>query len=103
MLLIHQQTFEELYEAKDEKFLELIDRFCFKDDQDIRNIIFKLYSIAVNELDTNNYLDNYFSTYFNDALVEEVMDLFKDKIIKKKEIISLVLSFVGLMMLVIVP
>ena len=89
---IIDDIFEELYEAKDEKFLELIDRFCFKDDQDIRNIIFKLYSIAVNELDTNNYLDNYFSTYFNDALVEEVMDIFKDKIIKKKEELRLTIG-----------
>lgn len=89
---IIDDIFEELYEAKDEKFLELIDRFCFKDDQDIRNIIFKLYSIAVNELDTNNYLDNYFTTYFNDALVEEVMDIFKDKIIKKKEELRLTIG-----------
>lgn len=89
---IIDDIFEELYGAQDEKFLELIDRFCFKDDQDIRNIIFKLYSIAVNELDTNNYLDNYFSTYFNDVLVEEVMDIFKDKIIKNKEELRLTIG-----------
>ena len=89
---IIDDIFEELYSTKDEKFLELIDRFCHKDDKDIRDIVFRLYNIAVNELDTNSYLDNYFSTYFNDDLVEEVMDLFKDKIIKKKEELRLTIG-----------
>lgn len=89
---IIDDIFEELYEAKDEKFLELIDRFCHKDDQDIRDIVFRLYNIAVNELNTNSYLDNYLSTYFNDDLVNEVMDLFEDKIIKKKEELRLTIG-----------
>ncbi len=77
---IINDLFEEMYSLKDEEFLNLIDRFCFNDDEEIRTLVFKFYNHALNELDTNNYLDNFISNYYSDDLINEVIDIYTNKL-----------------------
>ena len=45
---IINEVFEELYKIKDASFLRLIDQFCFMDDEEIRNLVFKFYNHSLN-------------------------------------------------------
>ena len=77
---IINDLFEEMYAVEDTEFLNLIDRFCFNDDEELRTLVFKLYNHSLNELDTDYYLDNFINNYYSDNLINEVIDIYANKL-----------------------
>lgn len=75
---------ENLYKTEDSIFLEMIERFCFKDDADIKNLILTFYKKASDSVDTNNYLDTFTTNYYSDEHINQIIQdtfnyLTKDK------------------------
>ena len=77
---IINDLFEELYKEKNEAFLKLINRFCFNDDEELRTLVFKFYNQALNELDTNNYLDSFIDKYYQEELISEIINIYEEKL-----------------------
>ena len=77
---IINDLFEEMYKTQDEEFLNLIDRFCFNDDEELKTLVFKFYNQSLNELDSDYYLDNFINNYYSDDLINEVIDIYTNKL-----------------------
>ncbi len=71
---ILNEIMENYYAIEDQDFLKMIDRFCFKDDSEIKKLILKVYSKAILANNTDEYLDNFVSKYYNNDLLEEIVD-----------------------------
>lgn len=82
---IINDLFEELYYEKDEQFLKVIDLFCFKDDEDIQELVFKLYQKAESSISETFYLNSFIDTYYNESLINEVIDIYQNKLLNIKE------------------
>ena len=82
---IISDLFEELYYKKNEKFLKVIDLFCFKDDEDIQDLVFKLYAKAESSISETFYLNNFIDNYYNEALIKEVINIYLNKLLNIKE------------------
>lgn len=88
---IINDLFEELYKDKNKDFLKVIDLFCFKDDEEIKELVFKLYQKALESINEQEYLDNFISNYYNDELINEVINIYTTKLLKyQKELNSLI-------------
>ena len=60
---------ENLYKEKNEKFLNLIDSFCTKNDDEITLAILKISSLLDKKYDKEEYLNNYIENYFNENTI----------------------------------
>ncbi len=69
---ILNDIFETYYEQADLIFCLMIEQFCFKKDDDIKNLILKIYQKAILENDTHLYLDNFINNYFNDLKINDI-------------------------------
>ena len=76
---IIEEIFERLYKERDKEFCEMIEHFCLKDDKDIRELILKVYDVALLETKTNEYLDNFEEIYYSDSELEKIMDFLLKK------------------------
>ena len=72
--------FEEYYKANDNNFIQLISRFCFKDDEDLRKLTLKLYEASCLELNTEEYLNNFIDTYYSEEIINNVLDIYMNKV-----------------------
>jgi ATP-dependent helicase/nuclease subunit A len=72
------ELFNELYEENNEKFLNLIDSFCSKDDKEIKEAIFNIN----NKLDMlylkEQYLNDYSKNYYNDSFIDKKIKEYED-------------------------
>ena len=78
------EILEEKYEKKEEKFKNLINNFCGKDDKNIKDAILLYLSNISLKIDKQDYLDTYiekhYSTKYIDELIEDLEKLKNDKI-----------------------
>ncbi len=79
---IIEDIFERLYKERDEEFCQMIEHFCLKDDKDIRELILKVYDVALLETKTNEYLDNFEEIYYSEGKLEKITDLLLKKMDK---------------------
>lgn len=49
---------DEHYINNDSILIDIINRYCFKDDSTIKNLIFKIYSTSINAINTEEYLNS---------------------------------------------
>jgi len=81
---IIDEIFDKLYEIEDNDFLSLIDHLTIKDDKDIKKYILDINDKLDLKYDKNEYLDNYVYNYYNNTnlnkLVNEYIQLIKQKI-----------------------
>ena len=75
---IVDEIFDELYERKDKEFLSFAYDFIFKNDEDIKKSIIELSKKMDLIIGLDDYLDNYFDTFYNDQKLEEVIRDFLD-------------------------
>ncbi len=68
---IFDKVFDNLYQEEDSLFLKLIKDFTVKDDEDLKSLIKEMYDKLDLKYDMEEYLDNYFASYFNDSYFEE--------------------------------
>ncbi len=66
--------FEKLYKEKNEKFLNLINNFCVKDDKIIRKFIINTNEKMSLIVDKDKYLDNYLNNNYNDDYINQVFN-----------------------------
>ncbi len=84
---IINEIFNRLYKEKDNDFLSLINKYCFKKDDDIQNLIFEIYEKASKELDTEKYLENFLDNYYSDKHLDFICDSLVKHIIHQKNIL----------------
>ncbi len=70
---ILDSIFEELYKAKDEKFLKLIDLLCVKDDKEVKKLILDVNSKIDLIEDKDAYLDSYAERFYNDEFINNII------------------------------
>lgn len=81
---IIDEIFNKLYKEKNESFLNLLNSFTIKNDNDIKKYILNINSALDLKYDKINYLNNYIKNYFNDSylelLIKDYVQLLKRKI-----------------------
>lgn len=79
-----EEIMTEYYEKEDPRFEKLIQDFCVKDDQEIKDAIFKILSKLEMKYDKETYLREYQKMYFNPYKIEkdilEFTELLQNKI-----------------------
>lgn len=70
---ILNEIFEQYYEQNDLIFCQMIDKFCFKDDLELKNLVLKIYAKAILANNTNEYLDQFVTKYYSDDLINHII------------------------------
>jgi ATP-dependent helicase/nuclease subunit A len=68
---IIDEIFKERYIANDKNFLYLIDKYCLKKDDDIKDLVLKIHDYASLQLNTNEFLDNFVNERYEDKFIEK--------------------------------
>ena len=76
---------ENLYKEKNEKFLNLIDSFCIKNDDEITNAILKITSSLDKKYDKEEYLNTYIENYYNEKTINENIKKYTDNLIEVEQ------------------
>lgn len=71
-----EEIFEEHYQKEEPLFIEMIKKYCFKDDFDLQQLVLKLSNKANLELNTEEYLDKYLDTFYKKEVIKEYIDYF---------------------------
>ena len=71
---ILDKIFEDKYSNPSDSFLKLIDSFCLKDDNSLKNNILKVYSKIELKFDKKDYLEKYISNNFNSEIINSYVD-----------------------------
>ncbi len=76
---ILDEIFDEYYLKKDDKFCQLIDDFCIKNDTEIKQDILSIIDSLSQKVNQDEYLDNYLNNYYNEEyrndLISKYMNL----------------------------
>lgn len=80
--------FEKLYEEKNEGFLNLIDTFCTKDDNEIKRYIISINNKLDMLYNKEAYLKDYLNTYFNDDFIDKKISEYEELLLEKLSIIN---------------
>lgn len=75
---ILNEIFEELYADNDEEFKKIIRDYCFKDDENIKELILSFYNQALLEIDTDSYLNDFIDNYYD----EKHISFYKQELLK---------------------
>ena len=78
-----EKIFDDLYNKENKLFLKLIDDFCLKDDEVIKNNILNIYNKINMKYDKINYLNNYIIHRFNKAQVEQDIKEYEELLLSK--------------------
>ena len=89
---IMDSIFEELYSSGDEVFESIINKFCIKNDNNIRSNILKLANQINNKINKYELIDYLRSDYFSDENINKILSDFDEFIKLKKRIINLELN-----------
>ena len=71
---ILEEIMNEYYEKQDENFVKIINDFCLKDDNEIKNTILSISNKMDLIIDKDEYLDKYFDTYFSEEFIDSKID-----------------------------
>ena len=87
---ILDEIFLDYYDKCPKNFLNLITKFCLKDDKTIKKRIIELNNTLDLKLDKENFIDTYVAKYYNDEVIDKyIEDYLKLLQIKKENIINL--------------
>ncbi len=84
---IIDEVMEENYIKKSNEFLTLIKRFCLKDDEDLKSLLFEINNKFDLIIEKEEFLSNY-STTLNDNKINKLWDDYFSKILNKIELIK---------------
>ena len=73
---ILNNIFDEYYEARDPKFLDLISYFSINNDEDVKKAIFDIYEKANLSVNFDEMLLKYKTTFLSDEFIENVINDF---------------------------
>ncbi len=87
---ILDEIFLYYYDKCPKNFLNLITKFCLKDDKTIKKRIIELNNTLDLKLDKENFIDTYIAKYYNDEVIDKyIEDYLKLLQVKKENIINL--------------
>ena len=87
---ILENILEDLYKEKNPKFINLINNFCTKNDDEIAKSIIKIYDELDKKTNKKEYLNTYLSTYYNEETIKKNINEYTNNLIEiEQEIESL--------------
>ncbi len=88
---ILDEIFDDLYNNHDQEFLDIIAKYCFKDDKSIKELIIKFILKADLEIDKEAYLDNFITNFYSEEMISSYFEQVLKEIKKmKNELLDLV-------------
>ena len=72
---IVDRIFNEYYEKNDPLFNSMIQKFCFKNDSSLQEVVIKLFDEASLHYDEVEYLNSFEDTFFSSSKVEEITEI----------------------------
>ncbi len=85
---IIEDVFEELYKQENPLFLKLINDFCIKDDNELKENILDIYNATCLLIDKKEYLKNYLNNFFTEENINNYIKAFQNLITSKQEKIN---------------
>ena len=82
---ILNEIFLDYYDKCPNNFLNLITKFCLKDDKTIKKRILELDSTLDLKLDKAEFIDTYISKYYSDEVIDKYIKEYLELLSKKKE------------------
>ena len=82
---ILDEIFLDYYDKCPEDFLNLITKFCLKDDKTIKKRILELDSTLDLKLDKRAFIDDYISKYYSDEVIDKYIKEYLELLGKKKD------------------
>ncbi len=76
---------EKYYQEKNPYFCLLIDNLCLKDDKNFENDLLRIINHLELKKDALYYLDNYIDNFYNDTFIDNILQVYENIILKKKE------------------
>lgn len=92
MKRILDEVFEESYEKNDERFTNLISRYCLKNDKPLKTAITALLNKLEGILDKDAYFDYIKNDFFSEQNIEKIIGEFKSYVDDKKKVLYLELN-----------
>ena len=89
---ILNDIFENKYKSGDIKFQNLIKKYCIKNDNYLREIIFNICNTINSYIDYFEYINFIENTFFTDEYIEKLLKEYEEIINNKKKIIKFELS-----------
>ena len=77
---ILDDIFDEYYRKPSDSFSKLINDYCYKSDEDLKNLIIKLNDKLDLKYDKDNYLDSYLNEFYSDERIDNDINLYIKKI-----------------------
>ena len=77
------EILEEYYKNKNSKFINLINTFCTKDDDNIKEAIIDISNKLDLIIDKESYIDNYINNYFNEEKINNDLKEYELLILNK--------------------
>lgn len=82
---ILDELFLEYYDKSPKDFLNLITKYCLKDDKIIKKRILELDSTLDLKLDKNEFINTYISKYYSDEVIDKYIKDFLELLKSKKD------------------
>ena len=84
---ILDEIFDEYYLSPKKNFLKLINNFCLKDDNNLKESILNIYKKIELKFDKDNYLEEYLNNEYTDYRINEYLKEFNSILMSKKNTI----------------
>ena len=89
---ILDNIFEELYKEKNENFINLIKKYCIKNDKSLKSNILSLCNKISDYIDRDEFIDNVINNFYEESNVNNLLTKYKEFINDKKKAIMLELD-----------
>ena len=87
------EIFDEYYKSDNKLFNNLINSFCFKDDNVLIDSIIKINNLLDLKIDKKEYLDSYIKEYYSDLNLNKLKDEFLNLLLSKINEIKINLDY----------
>ena len=89
---ILDNIFEKFYKEKNEKFINLIKKYCIKNDKSLKSNILSLCNKISDYIDRDEFIDNVINNFYEEENVNTLLTKYKEFINDKKKAIMLELD-----------
>ena len=89
---ILDNIFEKFYKEKNEKFINLIKKYCIKNDKSLKSNILSLCNKISDYIDRDEFIDNVINNFYEEENVNNLLTKYKEFINDKKKEIMLELD-----------
>ena len=89
---ILDNIFEKFYKEKNEKFINLIKKYCTKNDKSLKSNILSLCNKISDYIDRDEFIDNVINNFYEEENVNKLLTKYKEFINDKKKAIMLELD-----------